>query len=410
MVVWRLDLCIRGFRIMDKIDFKKDKKDLFASRERVKRCFNREKVDRMPIDLGVHYSTGINMFAYWNLRQYLGLSTDNIEIADTVQFLARVDEDILQRFHCDCILLQPNWPTTKRWNPREEYEFVIPGSMIPEKNDSGDWIVKQLQPDGSEWSMRMPKGGFFFDGHWISNFHKCSEDEFIIRTAKEAERIYKETNYATMYHPGFAGFIGGDIYRMMEMVTDPQKIIAENDEICKSYLVTLEKAVRKIGPFAQVVSINEDYGVQDSLVCNPELIEKCCMPFMKKITEFVHKNTDWKVFLHSCGSVKPLIPALIDAGIDILNPVQISAGNMNPKELKDEFGDKIIFWGGGCDTQNILGVKKPQEVSQNVRELINIFKPSGGFVFNPVHNIMGNVPPENVVTMYDTAYENSFYN
>ena len=137
-------------------------------------------------------------------------------------------------------------------------------------------------------------------------------------------------------------------------------------------------------------------------------MEEFVFPYYKRFCEFIHQNSDVKVFMHNCGSIRAYMPMLIDAGIDVINPVQISAAGMDPRELKREFGDKIVFWGGGCDTQNVLGVASPAEVRSHVRELISIFAPGGGFVFNQVHNIMGDVPPENVIAMLDTAYEASF--
>jgi uroporphyrinogen decarboxylase len=133
------------------------------------------------------------------------------------------------------------------------------------------------------------------------------------------------------------------------------------------------------------------------------------MPYMKEFNHIVHENSNIKLFLHCCGSIKPLIPGLIEAELDILNPVQISASDMDPVELKAKFGGKLTFWGGGCNTQNILGFKDEDTVRKNVKELSTVFKPGGGFVFNQVHNIMGNVPPQNIVAMFDEAYKNSFY-
>ncbi|MCF6286090.1 MAG: methyltransferase, partial [Candidatus Hydrogenedentes bacterium] len=164
-----------------------------------------------------------------------------------------------------------------------------------------------------------------------------------------------------------------------------------------------------LGEYVQMVTICEDMGVQTGPACNPASIEQFTIPFIKRFTDFVHKNSDMKVFLHSCGSINPLIPMFIEAGVDILNPVQISAAEMDPQGLKDAYGDDIIFWGGGVDTQHVLGTQPTKKVEENVEELVNIFKRDGGYVFNPVHNIMGNVPPEDIVAMYDKAYENSFY-
>jgi uroporphyrinogen decarboxylase len=149
--------------------------------------------------------------------------------------------------------------------------------------------------------------------------------------------------------------------------------------------------------------------MQQGLMCRPSVLEECVAPYIKKLCDFIHRNSDIKVFMHNCGAIRPLIPMLIDCGIDVLNPVQISAADMEAGQLKREFGDRIIFWGGGCDTQNVLGVGTPAQVADNVRTLVRAFKPGGGFVFNQVHNIMGNVPPQNIVALLDTAYQESFY-
>jgi uroporphyrinogen decarboxylase len=142
---------------------------------------------------------------------------------------------------------------------------------------------------------------------------------------------------------------------------------------------------------------------------SPDCFDEFVLPYLKEFIRVVHENSNIKLFLHCCGSISSLIPGLIEAGLDILNPVQISAANMDPRELKKNFGDKISFWGGGCNTQSILGFKDEAAVRENTRELCKIFKPRGGFIFNQVHNIMGNVPPQNIAAMFDEAYNNSFY-
>ena len=380
-----------------------------TSRERVIRAINNEPVDRIPIDLGSHMSTGISMFAYWNLREHLGLSTDDIWIPDTAQCLAYVDTDILERFHCDCILLEPRYSRTKRWSPRGKYSFVLPWGANLQQCENGDWIMSR-----GEASMRMPAGGHFFDGTWIIDWAEGNEDDRIALYAKEAERIFKETEYATnlvgySYGLRLASYNAGEIHEAIRAFDDPDSVHAEREIMLSDSIRRMGKIIESFGQYIQLVSLADDMGSQNGPMCNPSYIEAFCIPYYKRFCEFVHANSDIKVFLHNCGSIKPLIPMLIDAGIDVLNPVQVSANNMDPHELKDEFGDKICFWGGGCDTQNVLGRGTPEDVSRNVRMLMHTFKKNSGFVFNQVHNIMGNVPPENIVAMLDTAYEESFY-
>jgi len=380
-----------------------------TSRERVVRAISRQPVDRVPIDLGSHMSTGISMFAYWNLREHLGLSTDRIWIPDTVQCLAYVDCDILERFHCDCMLLEPRYPNMTPWNPRGKYTFAIPEQMNPQLCENGDWVVTR-----GERSMRMPAGGHFFDGAWLNNWGEGDEDKNIALYAKEAERIFKETDYAAnlvgySYGLGIASYGAGEVNQAIRAFDDPEGLKAAQEALLERSIRIMGKVIDRFGEYIQLVTMADDMGSQNGPMCSPSYVEEFCMPYYRRFCEFVHANSDIKIFLHNCGSIKPLIPMLIDAGIDVLNPVQISANNMDPQALKDEFGDKICFWGGGCNTQQVLGAGTPTDVSVNVRELMRIFKKGSGFVFNQVHNIMGDVPPENVVAMLDTAYEESFY-
>lgn len=379
-------------------------KETLTSRQRVLRAINHQPIDRVPIDLGMHYSTGISAFAYWNLREYLGLSTDNIEIIDMMQFLPRVQEDILKRFHCDCILLQPSWSKTHSWNPRSNYKFHIPTTAQPYLDTKNNWLI-----ESTNGQIRMPENGFFFDGNWPS-FEDRTQDEVIKQTSIEAERLFKETDYFTSYI-GFWGFFNeGDIDWQCRMITDPEEILEENANSLKRQLDRAAKVINSMGKYIQGICIGGDLGSQTAPLCRPSLYEELCAPFLKKLCSFIHENSDIKIFYHCCGSIRPMIPILIDCGIDVLNPVQISAVNMNPTELKKEFGEKITFWGGGCDTQNILNNGSPEDVAENVKNLMHIFKNNSGYVFNPVHNIMGDISPQKIIAMYDTAYKESFYN
>jgi uroporphyrinogen decarboxylase len=382
--------------------------ETLSSRERVVRTLRRQPVDRLPIDLGSHTSTGISAFAYWRLREHLGLSTDSIWLPDAVQCLAMVDEDIRRRFHVDCVLLEPAWPATAVWNPHGPYRFRIPAAMRPEAAPGGGWTVIQ-----GKRRMRMPAQGFFFDGDWLSDWGEGSEAERLAIYAREAERIYKETPYATNFLGysrglGFGAFFGG-LEQTVRMLEEPEAVKAENEELLKRQTVRAGKVIEALGRYVQLLTIVDDMGMQNGPLCRPSVVEECVAPYLKRFCEFVHRHSDLKIFLHSCGSIRAFIPLLIDCGVDVLNPVQISAAHMEPAGLKRDFGDRIVFWGGGCDTQNVLGFKSPAEVGAHVREVVRTFKPSGGFVFNQVHNIVGNVPAENIVAMLDAAYAESFY-
>lgn len=376
-------------------------KEILSRRQRVLRAIEHKPVDRYPIDLGGHFSTGISAFAYHNLRKYLGLSTENIEMIDSVQILARVEDDILERFHVDTKLLRPRWKKPALWNVRDDYRFWICNKMKPQMQHNGDYIVEM---EGQK--MRVPKGGFFFDGDWIT-VSELDEDDYLAETVSEADAIRVNGDYFNMFMDFPAYFF--DLDFACDMYTDPDSVIEHNDAVHKQNLSVVDKLLRldKRGNI-DCIALNSDLGMQNAPMVRPEMYGEFCMPYVQKFCDFVHRNSDKKVFLHSCGSIEPLLPYIIEAGVDIINPVQISAANMQPEALKEKYGEKICFWGGGCNTQQVLGVQSPEQVRENVKMLTDIFKVNSGFVFNQVHNIMGNVPPENIVAMMDAAYENSW--
>lgn len=374
-----------------------------TSRQRVINAIEHKQVDRMPIDLGLHLSTGISAFAYYNLREYLGLSTNNVKINDPMQFLAKVDEDVLERFHCDCYHLHPGYNNPSIFKPYEKYKFITEERLMPKLNENDEWVVTQ-----GEKQARMPKGCFFYEDNgkgWIEPYDYVDEMT-INRLALEAERIYKETKYFTMFM-GWGAFFG-DLKFQMDMLLNPDEIYAINDKRLTEQIKNTQRIIDKMGDYVQCIGINSDLGTQKGPMSSPELHKEMIAPYIQKYCEYVHQNSDMKIFMHSCGSIEPFIPIMIEAGVDILNPIQISANNMEPEVLKEKFGKSIAFWGGGCDTQRVLGFKTPEEVQENVRQLIKAFNSDKtGFIFNQVHNIMGDVSPDNIVAMLDEAYANS---
>ncbi len=376
-------------------------RETMTSRQRVLKTINHENTDRMPIDLGVHFSTGISVFAYYNLRRLLGLDVDNIEMIDCVQMLARVDRDVIDRFHIDTVLLNPAWPSTHIWNPRGDYRFRVPDTFHPTQQPDGAWKM----PVGDA-EMYLPAGGYFFDGAW-PDFYGLDDPARMDLFARRAEELYKETDKFTLMM-GFCSYFY-DLNFACDMLTDPDKCRRLNETMLAREIARFDEVNRRMGGYIQAIELNGDLGMQSGLMCTPDSYEELCYPYLKAFCRHVHENSDIKLFLHSCGSIYRALPMIVDAGVDILNPVQISAREMDPQTLKKEFGDKICFWGGGCETQTALWSYTPQQIREHVKGLVDIFKPGGGFVFNQVHNIMGNVPAENIVAMLDTAYENSFY-
>ncbi len=370
------------------------KKETMTSRERVLCAIAHKEADRVPIDLGMHFSTGISAFAYYNLREYLGLDVSRIDIPDMVQLLARVDDDIINRFHVDTVLLDPPYESYARWNPYGRYAFDVPSNAPLQKAPDGGWTM-----DG----LRMPPRGFFFDGGWPS-FHT---GDYIAKSAACAERLYKETDKFTVFMQ-LGAFFGG-IEHACSMYTDPEDVTKQQERSLGWEIDRVGNIIRAMGGFIQGIALNSDLGTQQGPMIRPAMFDEFVAPSLEKLCAFIHRNSDLKIFLHSCGSIEPLLGSIASCGVDIINPVQISAGNMEPELLKARYGDKLTFWGGGCDCQHVLNLGTAEDVVKNARKLMHVFKPGGGFVFNQVHNIMGDIAPEKIVAMLDTAYENSFY-
>lgn len=374
-----------------------------TSRERVLCALSHQEPDRMLIDLGLHTSTGISAFAYDALRRQLGLpESEMVVIRDYVQCTALVEEPVLKRLHCDCMALLPMAGYTNTWTPRKGYTFRVPAAFQPQQNAAGDWVVTH-----NGQSMRMPTGGYFFDGDWIVLEDRWGE-ESLRAFGQEARRIYNETEYFTAL-TGLSPLFEQSMDFFCAMITDPEDIEA----YCQRQLASWKRICGRIadhcGKHIQMVCMSGDLGGQNAPLVNPAMFEEQIAPYLQQLCAFIHEHTDYKIFLHSCGAVEPFINTFIECGIDVLNPVQISAAGMEPAHLKAKYGDRISFWGGGVDTQGVLGQKGPEAVRENVRENVAAFKPGGGYVFNPVHNIVGNVPAENIIAAYDEAYRLSAY-
>ena len=371
-----------------------------TSRERVLRTIAHQPVDRMPIDFGSSTSTNLSAFAYAKLLEYLGYPQDPIDIIDVTQCLPRVSEAVRRRFHADCIHLHPGWTATQTWSPRPGYKFLIPASAKLEGTPEGQWVLTHQYG-----SMRMPSGGFFFDGVWGSarSFEPWSGDEYIARMAAEAKRLYEETEYYVSF-PGFPCYFATDPDWLCDLMTDPEMIAEKNRKNLEAAKGLLLKVYAACGETIQEIRISDDMGTQRGPWCRPEIMEQEIMPFYKEFCTFAHDNSPYKVHLHCCGSILPLIPMLADCGMDIIDPIQISADNMAPADVKKAAG-KMTLWGGGIDTQHVIKQESPEAVAEHVRGLVSAFKPGGGYVFASVHNIQGNVSPENIVAAFDAAYE-----
>ncbi len=380
-------------------------------RERVMLALNHKEPDRVPIDLGGTIISSIAKSTYIRLKQHLGMpSTEEIKMLDYVQQLPYVDEALMDRFHVDFRMVQLPAATTA-------------GVDIFEEGDYYAFIDRW----GSK--LHMPKqGGFYFD--WVDfpiheptmqaldeyNWPRPDPPELNARLGVQARHLYENTGYALVG----SAVIGGGIFEqpartmglpdfLMALVSEPAFADRLMDKITDIYIESCNNYLDHIGKYIHVFTFWDDVAGQNGWLIKPELYRKMIKPKQRRLVDAIKKKTDAKLFYHSCGATRDLIPDLIDLGFDVLNPVQVSAKGMDTKKLKQDFGRDITFWGGGVDTQHILPFGKPQEVVDEVKRRIDDLAPGGGFVFAAVHNIQALVPPENVVAAFDTALEYGRY-
>jgi uroporphyrinogen decarboxylase len=401
------------------------------SRERVLAALAHQEPDRLPIDLGGMRSTGITAIAYNRLLDHLGIE-GMAKVADTGQQLANVEEPVRQRFHVDIAALDmvsASWARTgcawQPWTLADGSRCLVPVTFNPVLDEHGDWVI--LDGQGQVRS-RMPKGGYYFDGlyHALSEVDTIEgldamvgewrpiSNEVLDYLHQQAKELYENTEYAIL--GGFGGSFlesgqglrGWDNF-MMDLALRPDFAEHVMDLLLERHIENVGRYIEAVGEYVQIINVGGDLGTQNGPQLSPAMYRHYIQPRQARFWGYIHEHSDMRIFLHSCGGIYPLIEGLIEAGLDILNPVQTSAAGMDPVRLKREFGDRLVFWGGGCDTQTVLGNATPEEIREHVHERIRIFAPGGGFVFNQIHNVQVNVPPENVVAMLDAAYEFGTY-
>jgi uroporphyrinogen decarboxylase len=386
-------------------------KQLWTSRERVWASLNHREPDRLPYDLGGTNLTGIHERAYRRLRQYLGLPEVPIEIADPTQQLARVHDDVKRRLEVDIYGVAPSKPRgiAAAW--------------------SEDGYDKLLDEWGIEW-WKPQDGGFYYDmrGHPLANIdtieglakYQFPDPLNPVRytdMAKDADELMNQRELAYVLGrnaPGMfeiALWMRGFENFYCDMIANQAFAEALLDAIAEVKMKYWERALTLVGNNVMIISEADDLASQNGVLVSPELYRKLIKPRHTKLFAFIRKHaaTDVKIFYHSCGAISPLLPDLIESGIDILNPVQVSAAKMDTRELKRQFGKDITFYGGGVDTQRVLPRGTPAEVRQEVKRRIEDLAPGGGFVFTTVHNIQADVQPENIMAMWEAVREFGAY-
>jgi len=388
----------------------KNRRETLTSRERLLKALNHQIPDRVPIDLGGN-QTGIHKFAYEALLKHLGLQ-DQTVIMDAVQQLAKPCEAVLERFHVDTRYIAAGAPAD------------FPGRI--EKNERGGRLWHDFRDEfGVVWSMPDDRPYYMDISHHplaeatIADladypFPRGDDPSRFVGLRDRTLRLRNETPYAVV--SGIAGvvyeycwYLRGLERWFTDLVTDPKFCEALLDQTLKFWLDWCRLFLDEVGDLVDVVMIGDDLTGQTGPLFRPEIYRTIVKPRQKQLAQYIRSRTKAKIWYHTCGSCITYIPDLLDNGVDVLNPMQVSAKGMDPAMLKAQFGDRMAFWGGAIDTQHVLPVAPPETIREHVRRNIEMWKPGGGYVFNNVHNIQAGVPPENIVAMFDAAYEYGFY-
>jgi hypothetical protein len=418
-----------------------DGKSSMTGRERVLRALRYEPVDRVPVDLGGTNTSGAHVSVVAHLRQALGLDKpgEPVKVDEPYQMLGEVAMDLLEALKIDVVKVPGTrnhfgFANTdfKPWRTFDGTNVLVPGKFNTTPEPDGD-ILQYPQGDSSVGpSARMPKGGFYFDA--IIRQHPIDEakldpadnlEEFTLLTDEEltfyeqqANDLFNNTDLAIAMGLPNAGL--GDIAHVPAPgLKDPKGIrdieewyistVTRKDYIKEVFagqvdvaLKNFERLYQAVGDKVQVVFVDgTDLAAQNTLFCGLDSYRDLYLPFSKKLNDWIHTHTQWKTLKHCCGGCEPLIEGFIEAGFDILNPVQTSAQGMAPERLAEKYGGRIVFWGGGVDTQKTLPFGTPEEVRKEVAERVKVFGATNGFVFNTVHNIQCNTPTENVLAMFE---------
>lgn len=418
-----------------------DNRVMMTGRERVLKSLNYEPVDRVPVDLGGTLGTGAHVSVIANLRQALGLDKPGtpVKVVEPYQMLGEVAADLREMLEIDTVNLpgpknhfgfvNTNW---KAWRTFDGTDVLVPDKFNIEPEPNGD-ILQYPQGDKSvPASGRMPKGGFYFDdiirqgpideakldpADNLEDFALVSEEDLKIYEQR-ARELYDNTDLAIT--AGFPGTSFGDIALVPAAFLKHPKGIRDIEEwyistisrreyvkevfACQAEIAieNLERIYQAVGNRIQAVWLDgTDLAAQNTLFCGPDTYRELYLPFSRKLNDWIHTHTKWKTMKHCCGGCELLIEGFIEAGFDILNPIQTSAKGMDPQLLADKYGGRIVLWGGGVDTQQVLPFGKPEQVRRQVAERVRIFNAKRGFVFSTIHNIQCNTPIENVLAMFE---------
>jgi hypothetical protein len=415
---------------------------LSSSRQNFLKTINHKQPDKVVVDFCSTSVTGIHVLIVEKLREYYGLEKIPVKVVEPYQMLGEIDSELINAMDIDVIglfsaknmfgVLNENWKVHRTpWGQ----EALFPGGFNYTYNSNGDILMYPEGDTSVPPSSMMPKSGYFFDAldrqQPIDDSTLRVEDnleEFGHITEPELEywkaQVSSLENNSKAVVASLGGTALGDIALVPAInLKNPKGIrgveewyistLIREDFIKEIYDRQTDIAIENLKLLNEVIgnkidvvfTCGTDFGTQNSTFCSPETYDRVWLPYYKKVNDWIHQNTNWKTFKHSCGAVEPLMSHFIESGFDIINPVQINASGMDPGRLKEKYGDKLVFWGGGVDTQGAFAFGTPAQVKEQVKSQCEILNNNGGFVFNTVHNIQANVPFENVVAMLDALKE-----
>jgi hypothetical protein len=408
------------------------------SRERVQCALEHWQPDRIPVDFGGTGVTGMHVSSVAALRDYYGLEKRLVKVIDPGAMLGGIDEDLKTALAIDteCLIKRmtrygfpaENWKT---WRLYDGLEVLVPGGFNVTVDENGDTLMYPFGDTSLAPSARMPKDGFFFDSivrqqpfdedHLdpadnLEEYGPISEEELdhLEREAKRARAAgrcvvgsFGGTSFGDIAHvPGVGLANPKGIRDITEWYVSTRSrrdyVHAVFNGQCEIALKNLDRIAARLNEFVDVINVcGTDFGTQNSSFCSVGTFRELWLPYYRRVNEWIHKNTRWKAFKHSCGAVEKFIPAFLEAGFDILNPVQCSAAGMEAEVLKQRYGRNLVFWGGGVDTQQVLPFGTPEQVQKQVTERCAAFQENGGFVFATVHNVQAQTPVENIAAMVE---------
>jgi len=413
-----------------------------TSRERVLAALGHRAPDRVPVDFGGTFVSGIHVSCVAALRRHYGLDPGPVKAIDPGQFLGEIAGDLKAAMGIDTEGIKgrmtrygfpaDNW---KPWRMYDGLEVLVPGEFNVTVDENGDTLLYPQGDTSAPASARMPKNGYFFDNivrqepldddrlrpeDNLEEFGPVADQEIdylegVAQAARATGRAVVASFGGTSF--GDISFVPGPGLRRPRGIRDITEWYVSTrsrrdfvrrvfEGQCAIALGNLERIAARLGSLVDVINVcGTDFGTQSSSFCSVETFRDLWLPWYRTVNDWVHRNTRWRTFKHSCGAVAKFVPAFLEAGFDILNPVQCSAAGMDPEQLKAAYGDRLVFWGGGVDTQRVLPFGTPAEVRGQVLGRCEVFARGGGFVFNTIHNIQAGTPVENIVAMIDAVRE-----